>query len=53
LPADHWSPAFKTARFRAVDIKQQLPNDLQLLIGLAAKYAALGGRANAKQSSPM
>ena len=42
LHADHWSPAFKAARFRAVEIKQEPPNVLQVLVALAAKSPARG-----------
>jgi len=53
LPADHWSQRSRLPACLAVDIKQQPPNGLQLLIGLAAKYAAPGGPANAEQASPV
>jgi MEMO1 family protein len=45
LHANHWSPAFKAARFQTVEIKQEPPNVLQVLVALAAKSPSPAPRA--------
>jgi hypothetical protein len=45
LYANHWSPAFKAARFQTVEIKQEPPNVLPVLVALAAKSPSPAPRA--------
>lgn len=45
LHANHWSPAFKAARFQTIEIKQEPPNALQVLVALTAKSPSPAPRA--------
>jgi len=44
LDADHWSPALKAARFQSVEIRQEPPNVLQILVALAANSPSPASR---------